>query len=159
MLVVTRETPHQDDVRALLARSDAYAAALYPAESNHLIDEAALSARGVAFFVARIDGRALGCGAMVPDPDGGAAEIKRMFVETEARGRGVGRALLRAIEGAARSAGIGIVRLETGIAQPEALGLYEADGYVRRGPFGKYRRDPLSVFMEKHLGAACSPEE
>jgi putative acetyltransferase len=42
-----------------------------------------------------------------------------------------------------------ILRLEAGIHQPEALGLYEALGYVRRGPFGDYGDDPVSVFMEK----------
>jgi putative acetyltransferase len=44
------------------------------------------------------------------------------------------------------------LRLETGIHQPEALGLYRAAGFVERGPFGPYRPDPLSVFMEKPLG-------
>jgi putative acetyltransferase len=41
--------------------------------------------------------------------------------------------------------------LETGIRQPEALGLYEQAGYKRRGPFGDYAEDPLSVFMQKRL--------
>ena len=44
------------------------------------------------------------------------------------------------------------MRLETGVRQPEALGLYETAGYQRRGPFGAYAEDPLCVFMEKRLG-------
>jgi putative acetyltransferase len=47
--------------------------------------------------------------------------------------------------------GIGTLRLETGIHQPEALALYERAGFVRSPPFGDYREDPLSVFMEKRL--------
>lgn len=44
--------------------------------------------------------------------------------------------------------------LETGISQPEALGLYERSGYARRGPFGAYAEDPLSVFMHKPAASA-----
>ena len=44
-----------------------------------------------------------------------------------------------------------VARLETGIHQPEALGLYRRLGYVERGPFGSYALDPLSVFFEKRL--------
>lgn len=47
--------------------------------------------------------------------------------------------------------GINLLRLETGIKQPEALGLYRKLGYRERGPFGAYSNDPLSVFMEKRL--------
>lgn len=44
-----------------------------------------------------------------------------------------------------------MIRLETGVYQPEALALYGRAGYVERGPFGDYVADPLSVFMEKEL--------
>jgi putative acetyltransferase len=46
-----------------------------------------------------------------------------------------------------------LLRLETGVRQPEALGLYRKLGYRERGPFGAYKPDPLSVFMEKRVGA------
>ena len=45
------------------------------------------------------------------------------------------------------------IRLETGVKQPEAIGLYRAFGYVEIGPFGAYVLDPASVFMEKRLGS------
>jgi putative acetyltransferase len=79
------------------------------------------------------------------------AEIKRMYVMPEFRGLQLGRRLLEELEVWARDAGLKLARLETGIAQPEALGLYERAGYQRRGPFGSYPEDPLCVFMEKSL--------
>jgi putative acetyltransferase len=78
-------------------------------------------------------------------------EIKRMFVAEQARGRGVGRALLEAVEAAARDRGIRTLRLETGEPQVAAIALYERAGYVRIPPFGEYVNDPTSVCMEKTL--------
>lgn len=59
--------------------------------------------------------------------------------------------LLEAIEAAARERSITVLRLETGIRQPEAINLYKKFGFVERGPFGDYQLDPLSIFMEKRL--------
>jgi putative acetyltransferase len=97
-----------------------------------------------------VDGEAAGCGAFV-DRGGEYAEVKRMFVLPSYRGLGVGRRLLGELEALARAAGLALARLEAGVSQPEALGLYESAGYRRRGPFGDYPDDPLSVFMEKRL--------
>jgi putative acetyltransferase len=74
-----------------------------------------------------------------------------MFVLPEYRGLKLGRRLLEELERRALAAGLKLARLETGIHQPEALGLYERAGYRCRGPFGEYAVDPLSVFMEKAL--------
>jgi len=144
------ENPNQPEVLALLAASDAYMAQLYPAESNHLLDVSSLSRPEVTFFVARMDGRALGCGAMVASAQGWA-ELKRMFVSPAARGNNVGRRLLQRLESVAMERGISALRLETGTQQPEALALYRSAGFAEIGPFGDYRPDPLSVFMEKQL--------
>lgn len=149
---IARETPDQPEVRAFLAASEAYASALYPAESNHFVDVEQLAKPNVVFLVARDTTIACGCGAIVRSTDG-TAEIKRMWVAPEARGRRVGRALLDALITAARQSGAHALRLETGIAQPEALGLYRAAGFVEIGPFGDYKPDPLSVFMERRLDA------
>jgi len=157
-MIINTESPDQPDVRAMLARLDAYCAALYPAESNHLPNADALLREEALFLVARdVDGSAVGCAALVNRPaagdqDGGHyGEVKRMFVDETRRGLGTGRKLLEHLTMFARMAGIGILRLETGIHQPEALALYERAGFVRRAPFGDYRDDPLSVFMEKRL--------
>ena len=143
------EDPATDDVVDLLRASDTFAAALYPAESNHMLDVDALRRRNVSFFVARLNERAVGCGALVSE--GGYGEIKRMFVSDGARGHGIGARLLAAMELRARQLGLTTLRLETGIAQPAALGLYRREGYRETGPFGAYGPDPLSVFMEKTL--------
>lgn len=150
MLSIHEETPLQDSVIALLEKSDAYMASLYPAESNHLLDPKTLAEPHIRFFVARWDGAAIGCGALKIG-DNKAGELKRMFVDPAARGKGAGRALLARIEATARSLGINVLQLETGGAQPEALGLYRQAGFRDRGPFGSYLADPLSLFMEKQL--------
>jgi len=97
MLSIWQESPKQDDIRSLLRGSDEFAADRYPPESRHLVDEDALAAPEVIFLVARIDGAAVGCGALVLGTNG-YAEIKRMFADEAARGQGVGRGLLEAIE-------------------------------------------------------------
>jgi GNAT superfamily N-acetyltransferase len=79
------------------------------------------------------------------------AEIKRLFVDTNARGEGVGGAIVLAIEQAAAEEGIHIVLLETGIKSFEAIRLYKRRGFMERGPFAQYTHDPLSVFMSKSL--------
>lgn len=153
LIKISREAPRQDDVVALIRQSDALMQALYPAESNHLVDIDALARPDVHVFVAREAGRALGCGAFVLG-QGGQAELKRVFVDPAARGKGVARAILQALERAAAAAGVTLMQLETGIKQAEAIALYRRFGYVERGPFGAYRPDPLSLFMEKRLTPA-----
>jgi len=150
MLAIVQETPRQAEIIALLEQSDAYMAALYPAESNHLLDVESLCAPEVHFLVARLAGRIVGCAALVRG-QGGQGEIKRMFVDPAARGKGVGRALLERIEAIAQEEAIHLLQLETGGLQPEALALYRRFGYVERGPFGSYQPDPFSLFMEKRL--------
>ncbi len=155
MVRISIETPDQPEILALLRASDAYMGELYPAESNHLLDVKSLLDPRVTFVVARIQGEAAGCGAFVRYADG-AAEIKRMFVSPAARGRRLGRRLLEELEMLAGESGATVLRLETGIKQPEALELYRSAGFAERGPFGDYLPDPLSVFMEKAIGARPS---
>jgi len=143
------ESPRQADVGRLLVELDAYLEALYPPESNHILSLEELCRPNVRFFVARRGGEALACGALVIEKDYG--EVKRMFVVPAARGQGLGRLVLSCIEARAAEAGISLLRLETGVRQAEALGLYRACGYLERGPFGPYITDPLSLFMEKTL--------
>lgn len=144
------ESPRQDEVVRLIAGLDAYLAARYPAESNHFADVEALAHPSVRFFVARRGREAMGCGALRIDPSG-YGEVKRMFVLPAARGLKIGKRILGCIEERARAEELALLRLETGIHQPEALALYRAVGFVERGPFGDYKLDPLSVFMEKTL--------
>ncbi len=147
---INQESPNQADVIAMLDQLDAYCGELYPAESNHLLDVAALMQQDVVFLVARdADGRAVGCGAFVRRDT--YAEVKRMFVDPIVRGQGVGRALLAEVARRAALAGLPRLMLETGISQPEAIGLYQRDGFVHCAPFGDYQSDPLSLFMVRQL--------
>ena len=147
MISITRADPH--DFVGFLEASDRYMASLYPAESNHMLDVETLCQPEMNFFGAYVDGAPKGCGGFWAHQD--YVEIKRVFVDPSARGMGLSKALMQRIEDEARTLGFRIARLETGISQPEALGLYEKLGYKYREPFGDYRLDPLSVFMEKAL--------
>ena len=134
----------------MLDKLDAYCAALYPLESNHLMDIDSLMQGDVLFLVARdVGGQAVGCAVLVNR--GGYGEVKRMYVDEAGRGRGIGRKLLEQLTMFARMSGLQALKLETGIHQPEAIGLYERSGFVRIDPFGDYQPDPLSLFMEKRL--------
>jgi putative acetyltransferase len=159
-LLVRRIPPADPAALGLLRASDEYLSSLYPPESTHLESAAALAAPHVAFFGAFIDGELHGCGALKRMQDDGVyGEVKRVFVAPQFRGRGIARALMAHIEAHASDTGVILLRLETGVSQPEALRLYEALGYQRRGPFGHYGPDPLSVFMEKRLATHAYGED
>jgi ribosomal protein S18 acetylase RimI-like enzyme len=84
--------------------------------------------------------------------DGEYGEIKRMYVRPRFRGRGLGRRILEHLAAHARASGITLLRLETGVDQVEAIGLYESMGFRRCPPFGPYRDDPLSPCYELQMG-------
>ena len=148
---IALESPDQPDVIALIAELDAYQDSLYPPESRHALDLGVLVQPHVLFAVARdAAGQAVGCGAVVLEAQEG--ELKRMFVSPRARGQGVAQRLLSLLEKEAAARGCRLLQLETGPYQPEALALYARCGFERRGPFGAYADDPLSVFMQKPVG-------
>ena len=151
-ITIARERPDQPDVMRLIEALDAHAIALYPPESNHLLDIAALCDPAVTFLVVRAESETVGCGAILRDPRGWG-EIKRMYLRPDQRGRGIGRRVLSELEKIARDARLPLLRLETGIHNTEALALYRRAGFVERAAFGDYAPDPLSVFMEKGIGA------
>jgi putative acetyltransferase len=142
-------SPDHQGVAELLMASDAYMASLYPSESNHMTGVTSLKSPE-ATLVARVeDGIAITCGAIVREPHG-YAELKRMFVPARLRGMGLGKEILRKLISIAEFEGL-TLRLETGVMQPEAVGLYQAHGFRKIGPFGHYSADPLSVFMERRI--------
>jgi GNAT superfamily N-acetyltransferase len=106
------------------------------------------------FLVARVDGDAVGCGALRPLPGrAGYGEVKRMYVSPAARGAGVGRALLAALEARGPELGFRVLRLETGDAQPEAVTLYESAGWIRIASYGRYADSPSSICFAKELAS------
>ena len=101
------------------------------------------------FLVGFDDEGAPVCGGGIKRLDDEAAEIKRMYVVPSARGRGLARVLLAALEDAARDLGYTVVRLDTGPRQPHAPRLYEATGYR---PIGNFNANPVASFWgEKRL--------
>jgi putative acetyltransferase len=94
-----------------------------------------------AFVVAYLDNIAVGCGAL-RRLDEATAELKRMYVDPSVRGRGVGRAVLEALEGEARLLRVKKVVLETGTRLAPAIKLYSAMGYSRIPHFGEYLASP-----------------
>lgn len=152
-LHLARERPDQPEVRALIAALDAFQRSLYPESSRRPPpDIEALLRPEVRFLVVRDAprGTLLGCGAIELRED--CAELKRMMIQPEARRRGLGRALVGALELEAVRAGRPLLRLETGVRQRPAIRLYEALGYRRCAPFAGKRAGPFSVCMEKLLG-------
>ncbi|RBY88681.1 GNAT family N-acetyltransferase [Blastococcus sp. TF02A-26] len=142
------------DVRALTAAQQAELRARYDGGTEPGTPPSAADVAVV--LVARDDdGTPVGCGALRPIGPG-VAEIKRMYVVPAARGRGVSRAVLAALETAAVARGWTTVRLETGTRQPEAIGLYESAGYRAIPAFGAYvaSDDPFAVFYERVLADA-----
>ena len=105
---------------------------------------------GGAFLIGWLDGIAVACGG-VARYDDATGEIRRMYVIPEARGRGLSRRVLEALEGEARALGYSLVRLETGNLQEAAVGLYVSAGFGPIPRYGPFANDPKSVCFEKRL--------
>jgi GNAT superfamily N-acetyltransferase len=141
--------PADDPAASLVAATVAELADRYGAEDPAVDPDEFVPPRG-AFLVAHLGGEPVGCGGVrVLSP--GVAEIKRMYVATGARRRGVGRALLDGLEAAARELGCARLRLETGLRQPEAIALYQDAGYDRIPNYGYWADSPVAVCFEKPL--------
>jgi putative acetyltransferase len=149
-VVVAPESPDTADASALVAALESHLAGRYAAESRHGYSVATLIEQQVAFYVARVDGAPAGCGG-VQLVGTEYAEIKRMWVDPTFRGLGLGRMILGRLAQHAREHGIGVLRLETGVEQTEAIALYESFGFRRIPPFGPYFDDPVSLCYEAPL--------
>lgn len=149
MIIVEAADPRDPQARALLRASHALMQSLFPPEDNFYLDIDALTAPDIRFFTARMGDHVLGTGALAIRVDYG--EVKSMFVDEAARGRGVADALLRRIEDEARSLNLSCLRLETGTLLKAAHRLYVRHGFAICGRFGDYPEAPSSIFMEKSL--------
>jgi len=146
--VIAEERPDSADAIALIQELDAYLEPLYAIESRHGFSVEKLLREGVSFFVIRHDGMPAGCGG-VKFFGTEFGELKRMYVRPQFRGLGLGRLLLDHLEAYTKERGITVLRLETGIYQPEAIRLYERAGFKRIPPFANYTDDPVSLCYEK----------
>jgi GNAT superfamily N-acetyltransferase len=154
-LFIRREHLSSSVASELIRALNAELTARYPEEGANFFNlsaEEVSEGRG-AFFIAYRDHRPVGCGA-VRRTGPGVAEIKRMYVAPTARGVGIGRQILGALEAEARRLGAQRLVLETGPRQPEALALYARAGFIQIPLFGEYLDTPypeLSVCMAKDL--------
>ena len=147
-------TSPTDEVRALVAKLDAELSGLYEPEQRHGIALHTIFQPHIRFFVARMEGQAVGCGGVALFSR--FAEIKRMYVRRSARGRGIADAILDRLCEVARSEGRTTVRLETGVNSQAAIRCYARNGFTPCGAFEPYASMPpasiiTSVFMEKRL--------
>ncbi len=152
-LTLAFDTPNTADVRALLERHFALMRAGSPEESCHVMAPDTLLERDAVLVAAR-GGRkqVLGIGAMTVIAPG-HGELKSMHTAAEARGKGVGQAVLIELMKAARERNLTRLSLETGSADTfaPARALYARNGFSLCDPFGSYSEDPLSVFMTRRL--------
>jgi len=150
-ITIVEERPDSADAVQLITELDTHLNSLaYPQESRHAFSVDKLLREGVAFFITRYEGEPAGCGGLkLFGTEYG--EVKRMYVRPAYRGLGLGKLMLNCLAEYAREQQVGLLRLETGTYQTEAIGLYERYGFQRRSPFGEYQDDPLSVYYEKPI--------
>jgi putative acetyltransferase len=135
---ITQESPDQAEIYPLIQALDQALDAQYEGFCNYRLDVSALLSPQIRFFVAREQAskKVLGIGAVRFNE--GFAEVKRMYSIPEARGTGVGEAILVNILEAIRSEGETVARLETGDKLVAAVGLYKKYGFAHIPAFGEY---------------------
>ena len=147
-LIIAVADPNADDVRALLDRHLAFARVHSPTEHVHALPSTAWADPDLTLFGARRDGELIGVGA-IRRLDDIHAELKAMHTRAEARGQGVGRAMLAHLLAVAQARGYDRVSLETGTmaAFAPARAMYRKAGFRPCPPFGAYTVNPYSVCM------------
>ena len=151
-ITVAAEPFDSTEARRLVAALDAHLASRYSPDQRfgqNLKAEHLGPGLGT-FLIARLDGMAVGCGAL-KRLDETTVEVKRMYVEPELRRKGVAKAILQSLEDQARALGANRLVLETGIYQDEAIGLYRSFGFVEIECFGEYAGVPTSVCFERSI--------
>lgn len=138
--------------QSLITALNAELSALYPepGATHFRLDPAEVAEGRGVFLVAALRDIPIGCGA-VRLLDATTAELKRMYVAPDGRGKGIGRQLLAALEAEARHLGARRLLLETGPRQFAALALYASSGFVVVPAYGEYVGAPASVCMAKSL--------
>lgn len=151
-LTFTTVDPRSDEVREILERHHAFANEHSPPEDVHALDVEGLTDPAVTVIGCRDDSRLLAIGAL-KELDAGHAELKSMHTVAEARGQGLGRAMVEHLVGLAKERGFERISLETGTmdAFVPARTMYAAVGFERCGPFADYRESPNSTFMSLRL--------
>ena len=149
-LQIERVRPDAEDALMLIEELDADLLLRYPKQWIHGLHPEDIQDDELIFLVVKQGNSLVGCGALRPLDDD-TAEVKRMFVRSAFRRRGISRTILSALEQIGCEKGYGTLRLETGTEQPEALALYRSAGYNEIPCYGEYVGNPYSICFEKKL--------
>ncbi len=153
MITIARTDLLADSSRALISALNAELSAMYsePGANHFGLKPEEVSGKRGSFLVVSLDGTPVGCGA-VRLIDAETGELKRMYMAPSARGKGLGRKLVAALETEARALGAKRLVLETGIRQHAALALYRGAGFKPIPPYGEYCLSPeTSMCLGKEL--------
>lgn len=155
LLEIEQVNTPTEAARQLIAELDAELNASYTPDQRHGLNIERLFQPNILFFVARLAGQPAGCGGIAFED--GLAEVKRMYVRPQFRGRGVAQAIVGRLAEEARARGMKRIVLETGDAQHAAIRFYERAGFTRCAAFGAYASMPgnaieRSVFFGKEIG-------
>jgi putative acetyltransferase len=144
-----RTTSADPDFRVLVAELD-HDLRIRNGEMMDIYDQHNIIEAIDTVVIAYIDGKASACGCFKPF-DNNAVEVKRMFVQPPARGKGLSKQVLQELENWARDLGFAYTVLETGNKQVEALSLYPKAGYQEIPLYGPYVNLPDSICFRKKL--------
>ena len=149
LLIIVPDDPIGETARKLIQDHCAELSMRYGVPPSPFSPSEAAMERTI-FLVARLGGQSVGCGA-IRRIDDATAEVKRMYVAPPGRRKGIARSILVELERHAIDFRYRVMRLETGVLQPEAQRLYESCGYRPIAAFGHYLGNPNSVCYEKTL--------
>ena len=146
------DDPRRAEILAILERHLTFCLSETPPERSFALDVEGLLDPAVTLYSYTADGQVLGIGA-IKELDPGHGELKSMHTAAEARGRGVGRAMLAHLLAVARSRGYRRVSLETGTTPgfAAARAMYARAGFEPAGPFGAYLRTEDNTFYALDL--------
>jgi putative acetyltransferase len=152
MITIAHEDPHSPDATRLLSAFIEDVKNRYDFSPKDVgeFDPELVSAPRSVFLIARRDGKAVGCGALVPI-DEFHVEVKRTFVDREERGLGIATIILEELEHLAREFGYDVMRLETGNRQPESIALYAKAGFYRIPNYPPFENDHSALCFEKRI--------
>lgn len=149
--VVVKVVPaHESALHELIAKLDREMLEKYPQEGVFGVDFSDTKVDEMIFAVAFVGDIPAGCGGIRP-LDANSVELKRFFVDSAFRQKGIASKLLTFLEKEAKHRGYGSVKLETGPLQPESIALYRKFGYDEIGLFGEYTDSRYSICFEKML--------
>jgi GNAT superfamily N-acetyltransferase len=149
-------------VQRLVEEVQAHYVVIYGGRDDSPVDPAEFEPPHGLFALGTVEGQEVAMGGWRLRPDltevfdgARAAEIKRMYVAPAGRRKGYARGVLTFLEDTARGAGADLLVLETGTMQPDAIALYEANGYLPTVRFGHYADSELARYFAKRLVAGA----